>query len=268
MNVLKVLANLDERRKSLVASAHARADRIRADVEEARRMPVLTINLMLKRTIDNDAFWANLTNEWHGEATRPHPRLRAIRNLEWGCAVCILPRSNDDYFMHVEAAARRNVKKALRAGYSVSVIDANEHLEGIREIRQSTDVRQGKMPESFFWGEVKAHKNPKSRNHYHAYPYFGVHKDGKLVAYSSCFIAGELCSLEHTLGHADYQSDGIVPLMLTGIAKELYAKHPAVRYFMYGTYFGAAPKLRRFKKKFRFFPHRVLWRLDARETAE
>jgi hypothetical protein len=268
VNVLKVLAALDGRRKDILARANAHAERIRADVREARQMPVLTINLMLKRTVDNDPFWARITKEWYQDATRPHPRFRAIRNLEWGCAVCILPRANDDYFMHIEAAARRNAKKALRSGYSVSLIDKNENLDGIREIWQSTDVRQGKMPESYLRGEVETDKTPRSRNPYHAYPCFGVHQDGKLVAYSSCFVAGELCSLEHILGHADYQSDGIVPLMLTGIAQELYAKHPAVRYFMYGTYFGAAPKLRRFKKKFRFFPHRVLWKLDARETAE
>ncbi|MCU0693237.1 MAG: hypothetical protein MUF54_17735 [Polyangiaceae bacterium] len=268
MDVTNLLTNLDTRRKQLADLAKTRADGLRSDAIELWNMPLLTINLMLKRTVDNDPFWRDLTLDWFHEATMPHPKLRVIRNLKWGCAVCILPRTHNDYFMLVEAAARRNFKKAQRSGYTFSRINSNEHLDGIREIRMSTDVRQGKMPEDYLRGEVKETKDPPSRNHYHAYPYFGVFHEKKLVAYSSCFIAGELCSLEHTLGHADHQSDGIVPMMLIGIAEELYKDHPAVRYFMYGTYFGAAQRMRRFKKKFRFFPTRVDWRLDARETAE
>ncbi len=229
-------------------------------------MPVLTINLMLKRSLDNDPFYPQVVREWHSDAVKRHQKFPLLRTKEWGCAVCVLPRTHQDYFMYVEAAARRNFKKAQKAGYTFRVIDFNAHLAEVAEIRQSTTERQGAVPDSFLTGDVAAHQNPKSRSAFHAYPYFGVFLEEKLVAYSSCFVAGELCSLQHILGHAGFQSDGIVPMMLIGIAEHLYTDHPAVRYFMYGTYFGAAPAMRRFKKKFRFYPHRVHWRLDARET--
>lgn len=248
------------------ALLRTRGEALRADLSELARMPVLTVNLMLKRTVDNDPFYAECTKEWFADATRRHPKFPLIRSREWGCAVCVLPRSHQDYFMYIEASARRNYKKAVKAGYRFAPLDFNANLEAVAEIRRSTPERQGAMPESYLRGEVKAHQNPKSRTAYHDYPYFGVFLEDKLVAYSSCFVSGELCSLQHILGHADFQSDGIVPMMLIGIAEQVYKRYPAVRYFVYGTYFGAAPAMRRFKKKFRFYPHRVIWRLDARET--
>lgn len=268
MDLVKTATEMLGSRREYLDKVRAQLTRWRDDFNELREMPVLTINLMLKRTVDNDPYYRDLTVSWHAEATARHPKLKLIRNLEWGAAVAILPRTHEEYFMYIEAAARRNFKKAQRANYTFSPFDTKDRMDDIREIRQSTDVRQGKVPEEMMFGDLQPAKDPKSRNHYHGYPYFGVFHENKLVAYSSCFVAGEICALEHILGHADYQSDGIVPMMLIGIAEDMYKNHPAVRYFMYGTYFGAAPKMRRFKKKFRFFPHRVFWKLDARETAE
>ncbi len=248
------------------ALLRTRSEALRADASEIARMPVLTVNLMLKRTVDNDPFYAQCTKQWFEDATRRHPKFPLIQSKAWGCAVCVLPRTHEDYFKYIEASARRNYKKAVKAGYRFAPLDFNANLEAVAEIRQSTPERQGAMPDSYLNGDVKPHQNPKSRNAYHDYPYFGVFLKDKLVAYSSCFVSGELCSLQHILGHAEFQSDGIVPMMLIGIAEEIYKRYPAVRYFMYGTYFGAAPAMRRFKKKFRFYPHRVSWRLDARET--
>jgi len=268
VDVVKMATDLMGSRREHVDKARAQLEAWRDDLREIRDMPVLTINLMLKRTVDNDPYYRDLTLSWYEEATARHPKLKLIRNLEWGAAVAILPRTHEEYFMYIEAAARRNFKKAQRANYRFAPFESKDHLDGIREVRQSTDVRQGKkVPDEMMYGELEAAKDPKSRNHFHGYPYYGVFHEDKLVAYSSCFVAGEVCALEHILGHADYQSDGIVPMMLIGIAEDLYKNHPAVRYFMYGTYFGAATKMRRFKKKFRFFPHRVHWKLDARETS-
>lgn len=267
MDLAKMATDLIGSRREPVDKARARLQGVADDLREIRDMPVLTINLMLKRTVENDPYYRDLTISWYEEATGRHPKFKIIPFLKWGVAVATLPRTHEDYFMYIEAAARRNFKKAKRAGYRFSPIESKDHLDDIREIRQSTDVRQGKVPDDMLYGEVKAPKDPKPRSHYHGYPYYGVFHEDKLVAYASCFVGGELCALEHILGHADYQSDGIVPMMLIGIAEDLYKNHPAVRYFMYGSYFGAAPKMRRFKKKFRFFPHRVYFKLDTRETA-
>jgi hypothetical protein len=119
-------------------------------------------------------------------------------------------------------------------------------------------MRQGRP---FEIGEVTPCTDPPSRNSLHDYPYFGVLKENKVYAYGACLVAGEVSMLDTVFGHAARQPDGVVPMLITGIARDLYEKHPKVRYFMYGTYFGASETLRRFKTKFGFVPHHVHWKL-------
>ncbi|HEX5444151.1 MAG TPA: hypothetical protein VFW87_10000, partial [Pirellulales bacterium] len=67
--------------------------------------------------------------------------------------------------------------------------------------------------------------------------------------------------LEHILGDAAYHAEGVVPLLIVSLAKHLREQYPEVKYFVYGTYFGAREAMRRFKRKFLFMPHRVQWKL-------
>jgi hypothetical protein len=73
--------------------------------------------------------------------------------------------------------------------------------------------------------------------------------------------------IEHIYGHAAYQSDGVVPKMIVDTAGYLMECHPAVKYYGYGSYFGASATLRRFKKKFGFMPCRVKWLLGKKGGA-
>jgi hypothetical protein len=178
--------------------------------------------------------------------------------------MCRLPGTFDEYFMRVEGSARRNYKKALREGCAVRRIQFNDHLEAIREVRMSADVRQGRpMPEEYRRGLVAPSTDPPSRSPLHDYPYFGVFLGDKMVGYAGCLVAGEVCSLEHILGHADHLAVGAVPQLIIGIAQHLYRHHPQVRYYTYGMYFGGGEGLRRFKRKFDFLPHRVDWVLGG-----
>ena len=229
------------------------------DLGTVFRLPRVTINLMFAETQRNDPFYQRIVGEMYNTARRRHRKNPFVRSLEYGVALCPLPSAFDDYFMMIEAAGRRNVKKARRMGYTFQRIAYNDYLDDVRAIRNSTDVRQGKLAEDF--GEVRPCTDPPTRTDMHDYAYYGVLRDGHLLAYGSCFISGELCMLEHILGHAECLSDGIVPLLIVGIARELMEKYPRVRYFGYGTYFGCGTTLRRFKKKFLFLPHRVSWEL-------
>jgi hypothetical protein len=184
-----------------------------------------------------------------------------FRRLSHGVAVCVLPRQFDSYFMTIDGSARRNYKKAQRGGYEFSRIDYNSFLDDITAIRRSTDRRQGKLPEEFLSQPARPVTDPPSRSPSHDYPYFGVRREGKLYSYAGCLVAGELCMLQHIFGHAAFQSDGIVPLLIVSIAKYLLAHHPEVKYYAYGTFFGAGETMRRFKTKFAFVPHRVTWQL-------
>ena len=242
----------------------ARVRRLRSDIDELRRLPTVEIHLMADRArARNHPFYAELVREHYRDATRRHPKFPLIRHIEWGVALCRLPATFDDYFMMVEGAARRNYKKATRLGYHFRPIDYDDHLREIEAIHRSTTVRQGPMP-AHLMGTLKPVGNPQPRDRVHGYPAFGVfNAEGVLRAYATCHIAGEICMMEDIYGDARHQSDGYVPLLYLSIGKYLLENHPEVKYFSYGTYYGASPTLRRFKRKFRFLPHRVIWKLDS-----
>jgi hypothetical protein len=231
---------------------------------EARAMPRVRVNLMFHRTQENDPFFARVVSDFYAQATARRPSLPLVRRMSHGVALCRLPDTFERYFMSVEGSARRNYKKACRTGCRVVRIQFNDHLDAIRDVRLSTPLRQGRpMPDDYSNGIVRPVSDPPSRNPCHDFPYFGVFAGDTLIGYAGCLVAGELCHIEHILGHAEYANLGAVPLLIIGIAKELYRSHAHVKYFAYGTYFGAGPTMRRFKRKFRFMPHRVDWELGA-----
>jgi hypothetical protein len=233
------------------------------DVVDLFSLPRVRINLMSDKTQDNDPFYAAAVSRFYREATALHPKaLFVARKYEFGYAVCALPAEFDDYFMALDSSARGNYRKALRLGYTFSRFDYNAYLGDIRDIWMSTPVRQGVLPLKMREGAVTPIADPPSRTHFHDYPYFGAFKQGKLVAYAACLVAGELCSINDLYGHHAYMGDGVVPLVLIDVARTMGQRYRSVKYYGYGTYFGASASLRRFKTKFNFQPHRVTWQLD------
>jgi hypothetical protein len=229
------------------------------DLWEVPRLPRVQVCLQAERARANDPFYQQLVEEFYASTQSRHRRFPLIRANRLGVALCRLPRDFKEYFMKIEAAARRNVKKACRLGYEFRQIQYNEHLGDVAEIRRSARERQGALPNEFLNGDVRPSNNPPSLDTAHDYPYFGVLKEGKLYAYAGCFVCGEICLLEHIYGHAAWQPDGIVPMLIVGIAEHLIIRRPGVKYFCYGTYFGASLTMRRFKRKFLLEPHKVEW---------
>src|SRR4051794_29257746 len=117
------------------------------DILEFLSLPYVTVNLMYDQTPQNDPFYARVVKGFYKEAQALHPKfLFAARRYEHGFALCPLPAAFDDYFMRIEASARRNYKKAVKLGYQFRRINYNDHLEDIRDIWLSTPVRQGVLP--------------------------------------------------------------------------------------------------------------------------
>lgn len=232
------------------------------DLIDIIRIPKITIHLMLEKTIDNDPFYTKLVKNYYAYVSSRHPKYFFIKRCEIGVAVCKLPPTFAEYFMQIESSARRNCRKAVRLGYETKIINYNSHLEDIRNIWLSTPIRQNKpLPQNIREGQVRPCENPSSNNQYHDYVYFGVFKKDKLLAYAGCLIIGELCDIHDIYGHDRYLSDGIVPLLIIEIAKTIYNSFPMVKYYNYSTYFGASKTMRRFKRKFLFEPHKVIWKL-------
>ncbi len=233
-----------------------------ATLREVLALPQLTVDLQWRHTERNAPFFRNYTRQFYEEARQRHPRFPLVRRYSIGFAIHALEKDFEAYFMAIEAAARRNWKKAQRHQFRFQAIDFNERLPEIREIVSSTEVRQGKVPDRLLKGEIHENTNPPSLDSHHDYPFFGVlNADGKLCAYAGCFLCGDICLIETIYGHADYQQFGIVPLLIIEIARQLIDHHPEVPYYAYGTYYGASESLRRFKRKFGFHPARVQWKL-------
>lgn len=233
--------------------------RVLSDLREAVRLPHVTINLMYSATRDNHPFFERQVREFYAETRRRHRKFPLIRHWQYGVALCRMPADFDAYFMSIEAAARRNYKKAVRLGYRFERIRHDDHLEGIQNVLRSTDVRQGQMPPEWLQREVKPCGDPESATNVHDYPYFGIFKDATLVAYSGVLVSGEAFMIEQLFGHAGYQADGVVPMLLIGMAEYLLEHYPHVKYYINERYYGAGETMRRFKRKFGFMPHKVTW---------
>jgi hypothetical protein len=234
------------------------------DLIDVFHLPKVQINLMLEHTLRNDPFYAEAVKTFYKEASTPHPKLLFMAGrYQFGYAVCKLPQKFDDYFMKIDASARRNYKKAARLGYVFKRFNYNDHLDDIRDIWLSTPVRQGLVPKNMREGRVYPISDPPSRTTDQDYPYLGVFKNQTLVAYVGCLVSGELCSLNEMFGHDKYLEDGVVPYSIVETARLVLESYPRVRYYGYGTYFGASDSMRRFKRKFLFLPHRVTWQLKS-----
>ncbi|MDI1260538.1 hypothetical protein [Aquabacterium sp.] len=229
-------------------------------ISQIFKQPSISIDLRLSDTLNNHPFYREMTRQFHRNATRRHAKLPLIRQFEFGVAVSLLKSAPPPYSTRLGSPAKRNLKKALRLGYRFERIDYNQHRDEITAIHRSSKIRQGRaMPEHFFTARAPAIIDPPSTKTTHDYPYFGIFKEGTLVAYASCLIAGELCSIETIYGHDAHQADGVIPLLLVSMADHLVEHHPQVAYYVYDTYFGASETMRRFKRKFLFHPHRVTW---------
>jgi hypothetical protein len=234
--------------------------RVSQTLREISNLPSVSIDLMVSETRKNHPFFRQVTRQFHENATRRHAKFPLIRKFEYGVAVSLLKSTPQPYSDRVGSTAKRNLKKALRLGYRFERIDYNQHLDDITAIHRSSKTRQGRaMPEHFFTARAPSIIDPPSTNPTHDYPYFGIFKGDALVAYASCLVAGELCTIETLYGHDDHHADGVIPLLLVSMADHLIAHHPKVAYYVYDTYFGASETMRRFKRKFLFHPHRVTW---------
>ena len=231
------------------------------EFQALRDMPHVTVDLMYRVAERNHEFYQRITREYYEYAQTRIRKFPLVKKDRYGVALCVLPETVEEYFMGIEASARRNVRKAGRSGCAFQKIEFNSFLADIGEIWKSAPMRQGKVPEYLLKGEVKPCSNPSALTNVHDYPYFGILKEGKLVAYAGCLVSGELCAIEQIYGHAAYQQDGIVPMLIAGIVGHLLERYPAVRFFTYDTFFGASETLRRFKRKFGFVPHKVTWKL-------
>jgi hypothetical protein len=150
--------------------------------------------------------------------------------------------------------ARRRRSRASRLGYEFAEIKRENYSDDIYEINTSTPERQGRPMAAAYqvrsnYGPLPEYKCPR-----HAVYTYGILK-GKLYAYLWLYQVGDLVMISSILGHADYQNDDIMYLLVT----EALARHEGIGF--YNRHDGGTEGLRYFKEKLGFKPERIAWKL-------
>ncbi len=82
------------------------------DLLAMRKLPRVTVDLMVRETAGNYPFFERVTRQFYRSSRKRHRKLPLIGVLTHGVALCELPETAEEYFMLIEAAGRRNVKKS------------------------------------------------------------------------------------------------------------------------------------------------------------
>lgn len=201
---------------------------------------------------------SGLAKQFYHIVTRPHSTYKIIPNKKYGVGLIRIPENFDDFLKgKIMQAMRTNRNKALKKGYHFQPITGTDYLDDIYEINCSAENRQGNKMKSAYTDKTAVKEFLESGP-----IMFGVlNSEGKLVAYISPWVLGDFVDISKLLGHEDYNNDGIMYLLVSGLVEEL-SRQKTVKYLMYDTFIGAQPGLRYFKERLGFQPYVVKWVWD------
>jgi hypothetical protein len=170
-------------------------------------------------------------------------------------AMLKVPRTIDAYFQAIGDKSRNMVRKALREGYHYVEVNADDYIDDVVAVRTSAPIRQGKpVPAYFLERPVRMVYNSGCKHHGDGF--YGLFKEGKLVAYITLYFYGELAQVNHILGHADYLKDGIMNLLMYEVVNDLIKNRPWVRAinYLYSGRRSTATGIALFKRSIGFEP--------------
>ena len=145
-------------------------------------------------------------------------------------------------------------RRAQKKGYTFSRIKAEYYIKDIHRINLSLDKRQGrKMDESY----LRTPKIKEGRNN----KYFGVFKEDQLVAYILLSEYDEFTQISQLLGHGEYLKDGIMYRLVYKAIEYIFTIENTPKYIMYDSFWGNSDGLALFKRRFRFEPFHINWKL-------
>lgn len=177
-------------------------------------------------------------------------------------AMLRIPQTQANYLERIGDKARNMIRKALREGYVYRKVDPNDYLDDVLAIRTSDPVRQGKpIPDYYKVRPTQMIDEPFCNGcGLHGEDFYGVFKDGKLVAYTTIFFYGELGQVNHILGHVDHLQDGVMNLLLSETVREVIEHRPWVRAinYLYPHASKSNTGIGLFKRSIGFLPERLL----------
>jgi len=177
-------------------------------------------------------------------------------------AMLRIPQTQANYLDRIGDKARNMVRKAQRQGYAYRKVDPNDYLDDVLEIRTSDPVRQGKpIPDYYKVRPTQMIDEPFCNGcDIHGEDFYGIFKDGKLVAYTTIFFYGELGQVNHILGHVDHLQEGVMNLLVSEMVREIIEHRPWVRAinYLYPHASKTNTGIGLFKRSIGFLPERVL----------
>jgi hypothetical protein len=177
-------------------------------------------------------------------------------------AMLLIPEAHERYLEKIGDKARNMIRKAQRQGYCYVKVDPDDHLDEVLAIRTSNPERQGKpIPDYYKVRPVRMIESPFDRGcKLHGEEFFGLFKEGVLVAYITIFLYGELGQVNHILGHNDHLQEGVMNLLVSEMVRELIETRPWIRAinFLYPHSSNANSGIGLFKKTIGFMPERLI----------
>ena len=195
--------------------------------------------------------------ETYRNFTKPHPKFKFIQHKSWGAALIDFQEcgSFEAYLDKIKGhnLGGYHARRARARGYLMTEIDRNRYVDDIHAINTSIEERQGRPMDAHYQLRQSSFERVPNFN------YFGVLKEGKLMAYANLGLYGNFSALSQLMGCRN--NDGIMHLLMVEIVARLMRER-RVRYLMYDTYFGAQPGLRQFKTILGFSPYRAKYSLQ------
>jgi hypothetical protein len=177
-------------------------------------------------------------------------------------AMLRIPESHASYLEKIGDKARNMIRKAQRQGYAYQKVDPDAYLDDVLAVRTSDPERQGKpIPDYYKIRPVQMIDEPfRNGCRLHGEDFFGVFKDGRLVAYTTIFFYGELGQVNHILGHAEHLQEGVMNLLVSEMVREVIEHRSWVRAinYLYPHVSKTNTGIGLFKRSIGFLPERVL----------
>jgi len=177
-------------------------------------------------------------------------------------AMLVIPETHEKYLESIGDKARNMIRKAQRQDYRYVKVDPDDHLDEVLAIRTSNPERQGKpIPDYYKVRPVRMIESPFNQGcKLHGEEFFGLFKDGVLVAYITIFLYGELGQINHILGHTDHLQEGVMNLLVSEMVRELIQTRPWVRAinFLYPHGSNSNSGIGLFKRAVGFMPERLV----------
>lgn len=126
-------------------------------------------------------------------------------------------------------SARKAARKARRLGYYYKTADPERYLDDIFAIRSSAKERQGRPMPSYYFERVTRILDLEGYCPRHDSEFYGIFRDGRLVAYCTVLFFGEFARLDSILGHKAYLHDAIMDLLVDEASRVIAETRPWVR---------------------------------------